>query len=130
MLLIYVQSTSCNSLRTIHMNIGTSVLIISPYISNWSKHEVTLPEFHSMFSTYNVLPGQRICMKCFKRAKDNVAASTITIEMKLRWMRMRRKTKSQLTLYTILSINLWSCLIVLLKRVSNQRGPFKQAKGR
>ena len=124
MLLIYVQSTSCNSLRTIHMNIGTSVLIISPYISNWSKHEVMLPEFHSMFSTYNVLPGR------FKRAKDNVAASTITIEMKLRWMRMRGKTKSQLTLYTILSINLWSCLIVLLKRVSNQRGPFKPAKGR
>ena len=43
-------------------------------------HEVMLPEFRSMFSTYNVLPGQRICMKCFKRAKDNVAASTISIE--------------------------------------------------
>ena len=41
-------------------------------------HEVTLLEFHSMFSTYNVLTGQRVCMKCFKRAKD-VAASTITI---------------------------------------------------
>ena len=43
-------------------------------------HEVMLPEFHSMFSTYNVLLGQQVCMKCFKRAKDKVAASTITIE--------------------------------------------------
>ena len=43
-------------------------------------HEITLPEFHSMFCTYNVLLGQRVCMKCFKRVKDNVAASTITIE--------------------------------------------------
>ena len=33
-------------------------------------HEVTLPEFHSMFFTYNGLPGQQVCMKCFKRAKD------------------------------------------------------------
>ena len=41
-------------------------------------HEVTLPEFHSIFSTYNVLPGQWACMKCFKRPKENVAASTIT----------------------------------------------------
>ena len=31
----YVQSTSCNSLTTIHMNIGTNVLILSPYISSW-----------------------------------------------------------------------------------------------
>ena len=43
-------------------------------------HEVTLPEFHSMFSTYNVLPRQRVCMKYFKRVKDNDAASRITIE--------------------------------------------------
>ena len=43
-------------------------------------HEVTLPEFHSKFSTYNVLPGQRACMKCFKRAKVNVSATSITIE--------------------------------------------------
>ena len=33
-----------------------------------------------MFSTYNVLLGQQVCMKCFERAKDNVVASTITIE--------------------------------------------------
>ena len=43
-------------------------------------HEVMLPKFHSMFSTYNVLLGQQVCMKCFERAKDNVVASTITIE--------------------------------------------------
>ena len=43
-------------------------------------HEVMLLEFHSTVSTYNVLPGQRVCMKYFKRDKDNVAASTITIE--------------------------------------------------
>ena len=42
-------------------------------------HEVALSEFHTMFSTYNVLLG-RVCLKCFKRAKDNVAVSTITIE--------------------------------------------------
>ena len=43
-------------------------------------HEITLPEFHSMFCTYNVLLEQQVCMKYFKRVKDNVAASTITIE--------------------------------------------------
>ena len=43
-------------------------------------HEVTLRQFHSMFSTYSVLLGQGVCMKCFERAKDNVVASTITIE--------------------------------------------------
>ena len=43
-------------------------------------HEGMLPEFHIMFSTCSVLLGQQICMKCFKRAKDNVAASAITIE--------------------------------------------------
>ena len=30
-----------------------------------------------MFTTYNVLPIQKIYMKCFKRAKDSLAASTI-----------------------------------------------------
>ena len=43
-------------------------------------HEVMLPKFHSMFSTYNVLLGQQVCMKCYERAKDNVVASTITIK--------------------------------------------------
>ena len=42
-------------------------------------HEATLPKFHSTLSTYNVLPGQQVCMKCFKRAKYNVVASTITV---------------------------------------------------
>ena len=28
-------------------------------------HEVTLPKFHSIFSTYIVLPGQQVCMKIF-----------------------------------------------------------------
>ena len=59
--------------------------IVDPFsihkqLAKISLHEVTLPEFYSMFSTYNVLPGQWVCMECFKRAKDNVAASTITIE--------------------------------------------------
>ena len=43
-------------------------------------HEVTLPEFYSIFSTYNVPLGQQICIKSFKWFKDNVVASTITIE--------------------------------------------------
>ena len=43
-------------------------------------HEVMLPEFHNMFSTYNVFPGQRAYIKCLKRAKDNVGASIITFE--------------------------------------------------
>ena len=29
-------------------------------------HEVTLPEFYSIFSTYNVPLGQQICIKSFK----------------------------------------------------------------
>ena len=37
-------------------------------------HEITLPEFYSIYL------GQQICMKSFKRFKDNVVASTITIE--------------------------------------------------
>ena len=41
---------------------------------------VMLSEFHSMFPTYNVLPGQQVWMKCFKRTKDNIAASIITIK--------------------------------------------------
>ena len=43
-------------------------------------HGVMLSEFHSMFPTYNVLPGQQVWMKCFKRTKDNIAASIITIK--------------------------------------------------
>ena len=39
-----------------------------------------LPEFHSIFSTYNVSPGRQVCMKYFKSGKDNVAASTSTIK--------------------------------------------------
>ena len=44
-----------------------------------NSHDVALTEFHSIFSTYNVLRGQQVCMKCFKTAKD-VPASTIIIE--------------------------------------------------
>ena len=43
-------------------------------------HEVSLPEFHNLFATYDVFLGQRICMKCLKRAKDNAAASVDTVE--------------------------------------------------
>ena len=35
-------------------------------------HEVTLAEFHNIFQAHNVLPGQRVCMKCLKKCKDNV----------------------------------------------------------
>ena len=58
-------------------------------------HEVMLPKFHSMFSTYNVLLGQQVCMKCYERAKDNVVASTVTIKNEVE----RRKTKSQSKLH-------------------------------
>ena len=66
-----------------------------------NSHEVRLPEFHSMFSFYNVLLRQKVCMNCFKRAKDNVVVA------KLRWMRKRRKMKSQLKLHAIQSISLY-----------------------
>ena len=55
-------------------------------------HEVMLHKFHSMFSTYNVLLGQQACMKCFERAKDNVVASTITIENEVE---MHKKEKEE-----------------------------------
>ena len=88
MLLTYFESTSCNNLAT---NQTTNL------------HEVMIHKFHSIFTTYNVLPGQQVCMKCFKRAKDNVAASTTIIKNEVK---------------------------INEKEEKDQTGPFKQGKGR
>ena len=48
---------------------------IHKQLARTNLHEVTLPKFHSVFSTY-----LGVCMKCFKRSKNNVAASTVTTE--------------------------------------------------
>ena len=56
-------------------------------------HEVMLPKFHSMFSTYNVLLGHQVCMKCFEKAKDNVVASTITSENEVEMDEKEKKDK-------------------------------------
>lgn len=66
-----------------------------------SLHEVTLPKLYRKFSIYNPLPGQRVCMNFFKRAKDNVAACSITIENELAMDEKEEKMKSQLKLHTI-----------------------------
>ena len=52
-----------------------------------------LSEFHSMLSTYNVPPGQRVCIKCFERKKDNVATYIITIENKVEMDEKQEKDK-------------------------------------
>ena len=46
-----------------------------------------------MLSTYNVLPGQRVFMKCFERTKDNVATYIITIENKVEMDEKEEKDK-------------------------------------
>ena len=51
------------------------------------------PKFHSMFSSYNVLLG-RVCMKCFKRTKHNVAASSITIKNEVEMYEKEEKNKT------------------------------------
>ena len=51
-----------------------------------------LLEFHSMFFAYNVLLGW-VCMKYFKRAKDNVAASTITFQNEVEMDEKQEKDK-------------------------------------
>ena len=64
-------------------------------------HEIMLPKLYWIFSIYNALPGKRVCMKFFKRAKDNVAASTIIIENEVAMDEKEEKLKSHLKLHAI-----------------------------
>ena len=48
-----------------------------------NSHDVALTKFHSIFSTYNVLQGQQVCMKCFKTAKDAPASTIIENEVEM-----------------------------------------------
>ena len=92
--------------------------------------EVMLPKIHCMFSTYNVLLGQQVCIKCFKRVKDNVAASTITIENEVEMDEKEEKDQiSAKTAHNLVdkSLELFACSPL---KMSNQTGPFKQEKGR
>ena len=98
------------------MNFGTSVCVdpfsIHKQLVKTNLHEVTLPEFHSMFSTYNVLLGQPVCMKCFIRAKDNVAAFTITIENEVKMDEKEEKDEISVeTVYDLVnkSLELFDC---------------------
>ena len=51
-------------------------------------------------------------MKCFKRAKDNIAASTITIESEVEMD--EKEEKDEISVKTSHSVvnNLWSCFIL------------------
>ena len=49
----------------------------------------------------------KVCMKYFKRAKDNIAASTTTIKNEAEMDEKEEKEKISTELLTIQSINLW-----------------------
>ena len=42
-------------------------------------HEVSLWEYNNFFACYDILPGQRVCMKCLKRAKDDDNDNTLKV---------------------------------------------------
>ena len=83
-------------------------------------HEVSLPEFHSLCATYNVLPGQQVCMKCLKRAKDN-AASVDTVENDIEMEKEENEKISVETAHEIVdnSLELFDCSP--LKNVKSDR---------
>ena len=34
-------------------------------------HEVSLSEYSNFYAQYDILPGQRACMKCLRRVRDS-----------------------------------------------------------
>ena len=75
MLLICAQDTSCSLFITFQTHIYKFSLHKTSVKTN--LHEVSLWEYNNFFARYDILPGQRVCMKCLKRAKDDDNDNTL-----------------------------------------------------
>ena len=63
-------------------------------------HEVSLSEYSNFYAQYDILPGQRACMKCLRRVRDsdfeyNVPKGNVNeiVKVMLIWKKMRYSLK-------------------------------------